>query len=370
MPGDTEESRRLPLTPEQRRVLGPARSRQDWASVQEKPAATPVPPKAGQTIAEDRSEESETTRPARRVSRLSRALQVQNIALFFGALFLLFLAFYGGKKFDYWRYQLFSRNRPSVPADPNKFPNTSAAELVDQAIVDERLGNWKDAADRFIAAKYKNLKYPGLLFRAGKLYYDHGNFDTADVLFERAIAFGENVDSANYFRGMIATGRHDYAAGQRFYEAAATAAPFNADYFYSWAEALRRDRRVKEAIMRYEQAALRAAEPEENICRFKVRMALLEAGETGRVTTDLEKRRAAGPLSVDWLMTEAALQIQGGRSDEAVRLVRAARAADHSLFQGHFAACAGDKLFSEASNKYPDLAEACRMQTAPSPTPH
>ena len=236
-------------------------------------------------------------------------------------------------------------------------------------MIEERLGNWKEAADRFIAAKHKNIVHPGLLFRAGKLYYDHGNFDTAETLFERATAFGENIDGANYYRGMIAKGREDFPAAERFFEAAASAAPFNADYFYSLAETLRRDHRPKEAIARYEQAALRAAEAEENICRFKERMTMLEAGDIPQVSVQLEEKKNAGPLSVDWLMTAAALQIHAGRIDEAVRLMQEARMSDRSLLQGHFAACAGDKFFAEASNNYPQIAEACRMQGAASASP-
>src|SRR5581483_10278048 len=283
---ESEDRHRMKITPEQRRVLGPARSRQDRPHQGETEPRTS--PRAEQTESTssplpsgpESVESSPITTPLRAQSRLARILEMQNISLLFGGLLMLFLVFYAGKKFDYWRYELMTRLRGKEGADvAGRFPNASPGDLVEQAIVDERIGNWKDAAERLLAAKQKNLRYPGLLFRAAKIYYDHGNFDAADAWFDRAIAFGETVPEANYYRGMIATGRGDNAAAQRFYEAAAMAAPFNADYFYSWAESLRRDHRIADAIARYGQAALRAPEAEESVCRFKMRMAAIEGGD-------------------------------------------------------------------------------------------
>lgn len=357
----------MKITPEQRRVLGPARSRQD-----RRPPDEPEPRTAPRTEASESLptsgpesvESSPITTPLRAHSRLARILEMQNIALLFGALLALFIVFYAGKKFDYWRYQWLTHLRgKNAAAVSNRFPNASAGDLIEQAIVDERIGNWKDAAERFMAAKQKSLTLPGLLFRAAKIYYDHGDFDAADVLFERSITFGENVPEANYYRGMIANGRSDYAAAQRFYEAAANAAPFNADYFYSWAEVLRRDHRLRDAIARYSQAALRAGDAEENICRFKMRMTMIEAGDGAKVSADLEKRLQAGPLTVDWYMTQAALALQAGNVEDAVRAVGQARDADTSLMRGHFAACASDKFFVDAANSYPPLNEALKVST-------
>ena len=46
-----------------------------------------------------------------------------------------------------------------------------------------------------------------------------------DALFAAALASGENQEGANAFRAQIAIRRHDYAAAERFCEAATTAAP-------------------------------------------------------------------------------------------------------------------------------------------------
>ena len=364
--GESDERHRLKITPEQRRVLGPARSRQDWAhqdDAGDARAATKSPgvEQTSDSLPVEGSSEAETARAMRRRSGFSRALEVQNIALGLGALFLLFVAFYAGKKFDVWRYQLMSeaRAKNSVPG-LEKFAANSPNELVDQAIVDERIGNWKEAANRLLAAKHKNLILPGLLFRAAKIYYDHNDFDAADAWFDRALAFHEDVAESSYYRGMIAKGRGDFPAAERFFEAAANAAPFNADYLYSWAETLRRDHRPKEAAMRYQQAALRAQQNQDVVCRFKARLADIEAGDVASVTDELDKKIAAGLLSVDWMMTQAALHLQAGKIEDAARLIERARASDTSFMQGHFAACASDKFFTDAATNYPQLAEALR----------
>ena len=361
---------RFKLTPEQRRFLGPARTWHDQSPPSGKSAKSDSSAKTPRSTPPSREEEPKRPRRKRRW-RLSRAVEKQNLALILGALLLLGLTFYFGKKFEYIRYLVRSRTKPSLSAlHAKKFPDVSAEELIGQGLVEERLGNWKEAADRFIAAKYKNPSCPGLLFRVGKLYYDHNSFDVADMVLERAIAFAENMESANYYRGMIALGRRDLPAAERFFEAAATAAPFNADYYYSWAEALRRDHRPSDAIARYEQAAVRAGDAEQNICRFKIRMTMVEAGDIPQINAELEKKQSEGPLSVDWLMTAAALQIHAGNIDEAVRLVKEARASDRSLLFGHFAACAGDKVFSSACQSHAELAQACRVDAgAQSKTP-
>jgi tetratricopeptide (TPR) repeat protein len=366
----TERSRRTRLTPEHRRFLGPARSIHDPPPTSETPARSePIAAPAKIVQATSREQEAELARTPRRRWKLSRAVEMQNVALIFGALFLLGMTFYFGKKYESLKYVFASRNDATLSAvDSNKFAGISAGDLVEQALAAERLGNWQDAADRFIAAKYKNLSYSGLLFRVGKLYYDHGDFDAADKVFARAIAFGENIDSANYYRGMIAVGRSDFPAAERFFEAATNAAPFNADYYYSLAETLRKDRRPQEAISRYEQAAARADEQETIVCQFKIRMTRVEANDVAPVSAELEKKQGAGSLPVDWIMTAAAIQIHAGNIDDAVRLVREARASDRSHLFGLFAACAGDRLFNSECQNHPELAKACQVGTAEAPT--
>ena len=323
-------SRPRTLTPEQRRFLGRPRPLHERAEggknleeelvTKEQSAPTPQPreepkpqkqrvvtarPKEPKKVEPARVEQKSEPRGAVRVvdKKSSRAIEVQHAALVIGAILVLCFAFYVGKKFDYWRYVLMTRTKPKLlDKTVEKFPNSSAGELIEQALAAERRGDWHDAVERFIAAKHKNLAYRGILFHAGRLAYDKGDFDNADKLFERAIAFHENVDTSNFYRGLIATRHRDLPAAERFFEAAATADPFTADYYYYWGEALRLDNHPQEATPRYEQAERRArGEQDMLVCQFKRRMARLEAGETAKLKMEIEEQGKAGPLSLPWL---------------------------------------------------------------------
>jgi tetratricopeptide (TPR) repeat protein len=393
---EKRERGRIKLTPEQRRFLGGATVRQAETE-EESPKAEPEakvrtsasePPAKSKSLPPESAAEVESSSPEpapqsepqtprskqhaprrRKKWRVSRVLEVQNLALLIGGVVLLGATFYVGKKFEYWRYVLASHREAKIAARvTGDFAGATAEELVEHAVMSEQLGQWDDAARRLIAAKYKNMSLGGILFHAGKLYYDHSDFESADRLFESAIGFGENVDAANYLRGMIAVSRNDFPAAERFFEAATNAAPFNADYYYSLAETLRKDHRPKDAILRYEQAARRGTdESAQTICRFKARMAALEAGDVDPVNAELEQKRKAGNLSVDWLMTEAALAIHHGDTSDAVGLINQARAADEPRLFGAFAACVGDRFFTVAGDSSHELAQACRINQAKNP---
>lgn len=364
---DSDSDERLRLTPEQRRFLAGSRPVNPQAPSEQKPPRPEPVAKPKSPPAPTRPPEPSQIPPQRAPRRargggFKKVLEVQKLALIVGAVILLAAVFYVGKKFEYWRYLIATRNEARIAARATgEFKGASAEELIEHAVMDEQLGHWQDAAKRLIAAKYKNIALGGILFHAGKLYYDHSDFDSADRLFESAIGFGENVDAANYYRGMIASSRGDFAAAERFFEAAMNTAPFNADYYYSLAETLRKDHRPKDAIARYEQAARRGQEAEQTICRYKARMAALEAGDVDAVRNELEQKRKLGPLPIDWQMTDAAIAIQQGDTAQAVKILQEAREADRPQLDSRFAACVGDRFFAVASQANQDLAQACRV---------
>lgn len=290
----------------------------------------------------------------------TRVIETQQAFLILGAILLLGLTFYGGTKLSYIKFLVASRNAPAMDNNgPDLFPGVDAPDLIKQALLDERGGKWQDAADRFLAAKRKDLQYRGILFRVGKILYDHRNFDSADQVFERAIVFGENVEAANYYRGLIAVRQNNLSAAEQFFEAAVNAAPFVSDYHYYWGETLRVDLKPKQSLPHYERAILLARnEQDATVCRFKIRMGRIEAAEGETVGEELAKKQAAGPLSVDWLMTSAALQIRAGHIDEARQLILQARAGQSP---GLFASCVNDLYFNEAAKKNPELAEPLHL---------
>lgn len=307
---------------------------------------------------ESGSRSSVLLRPDEKKSRIP---EMQRALVILGALVLLGLTFYVGMKFPYLRYRLLTaRNTPKLEGTlAAKFPNLSSDELVQQAIEAERAGKYNDAADRFIAAKYKNPTYRGILARVARIAYNQKDYATADRLFERSIAFGENVDVSNYFRGLIAVRQKNLPAALRFFEAAATANPFVGDYHYYLGETLRLDHRPREAIPHYEQAGrLVGNRGEEVVCRIKVRLARLEAGEGSKVREEIRAQQAAGKLPVEWLMTAAALNIREGAVDAAIPLILLAR---DGTEPGVFGSCVTDAFFVEAAQKNPRVKEVARV---------
>jgi tetratricopeptide (TPR) repeat protein len=298
---------------------------------------------------------------------------MQTVALIIGGLILLGAAFYTGTKVRSLKAFIASRSKPEIAGiDQKKFPGLSADELVEQALAAERLGEWHEAVDRLLVAKRRNGLYHGLVFRAAKLCYDHGDFDDADRLLERAIAFGDQVDTANYLRGLIAVGRNDFPAAEQFFQAAIAAEPFTPGYYYYLGDTLRREQKPKEAVTCYEQAANRTVnEQDALLCRFKARMARAETADHPQLQNEVEEKRKTGPLPMDWLLTDAALKIRLGQFGEAAQLIEQARPANDPRMSGFFSSCTSDMLFAEAANKHPEIADACRLGgnvAAPSPT--
>ena len=98
----------------------------------------------------------------------------------------------------------------------------------------------------------------------------------------------------------------------------------------------------KPSIPYYEQAALLArTDQDATLARFKIRMARIEAVEGAAVEEELAKKAAAGPLSVDWFVTRAALELRAGHIGAARVAFAQARAAKSP---GLFAACVNDSI--------------------------
>ncbi|MGI8431193.1 MAG: tetratricopeptide repeat protein [Chthoniobacterales bacterium] len=298
----------------------------------------------------------------------SRAIELQQAVLVLGALLLVGLAFYFGTKLPYLRYLLATRQARAVAQQaPDKFPGVAAADLVKKGLVAQAAGQWDQAVDYLMAAKTKDLRYRGILFRVGKLLYDHRNFDSADSAFERAIAFGENVEGSNFYRGLIAVRHRDLTAAENYFAAAVAAAPFTSEYQYYWAETLRLDFKPKLAQPHYEKVILLSRPGADNdITNFKIRMGQIEAATGEEVSMELTKHEAAGPLAVDWLMTAAALKLRTGKVEDARQLIMQARAKTSPEL---FAACATDFYFREAAKQHPELAEALHLDLDLQQTP-
>ena len=362
------------ITPEQRRLLDTPRGPSAHPTERAQPEPdtpptpdpekrpTPSPPESHPTHKSRRVDPGDfggVTAPGQPTARASRVIEARQAFLILGTILLLGLSFYGGTKLNYLRYLLASRNAPKLEQGADRYPGVAAEELVKQALNAERAGKWQEAVERFMAAKNKDLRYRGILFRVGKVVYEHRDFDAADKAFERAITFGENVEAANFYRGLIAVRRRNLPAAEQFFEAAVEAAPFVPDYHYYWGETLRLDLKPEQSVAHYDQAVLLArTDQDAAVGQFKIRMAKIEAAEGATVAAELTAKESAGPLSADWLMTAAALQLRSSHVDSARQLILQARDAKAP---GLFASCVNDFYFREAAKKNPELAEPLHL---------
>ena len=362
------------ITPEQRRLLDTSRGPSAHPTERAQPEPdtpptpdpekrpTPSPPESHPTHKSRRVDPGDfggVTAPGQPTARASRVIEARQAFLILGTILLLGLSFYGGTKLNYLRYLLASRNAPKLEQGADRYHGVAAEELVKQALNAERAGKWQEAVERFMAAKNKDLRYRGILFRVGKLVYEHRDFDAADKAFERAITFGENVEAANFYRGLIAVRRRNLPAAEQFFEAAVEAAPFVPDYHYYWGETLRLDLKPEQSVAHYDQAVLLArTDQDAAVGQFKIRMAKIEAAEGATVAAELTAKESAGPLSADWLMTAAALQLRSSHVDSARQLILQARDAKAP---GLFASCVNDFYFREAAKKNPELAEPLHL---------
>ena len=158
-------SRPRALTSEQRRFLGRPRALHERAESEKVPEeelfteeqSAPIseareePPPQKQRVVVARPKEPEKAEPARaeqkseprgpvRVvdKKSSRVIEMQQAVLIIGAILVLCFAFYVGRKFDYWRYVLMTKTKPKLMEKTvDKFPNSSADELLEQALTAE-----------------------------------------------------------------------------------------------------------------------------------------------------------------------------------------------------------------------------------------
>lgn len=381
----TASSPRQSLTPELRRILNTPRAPRPADATASKisappreagrelakesfprarMAAKPAPKPSLSKSSKNRPSEKQSARGApadvSRARKDSRVIELQHAVIVIGALLLIGLTFYAGTKYSYLKYLIANRHTPVLSQkEADRFPGIIPDDLIKQAIAAEKAGRWQDAAARFMAAKRKDLGHRGILFHVGGILFDHGDYVGADKAFERALAFGEDVDRANFYRGLIATRRDDFSAAEQFFEAAATAAPFVADYPYYCGEAFRMDLKPKASIPYYEQAALLARTPHDTtIAQFKIRMARIEAVDGATVADEVAKKAAEGPLPVDWLMTKAALELRAGHIGAARAAISQAR---EGKSPGLFASCVNDFYFKEAAGRYPELADVLHL---------
>ena len=99
-------------------------------------------------------------------------IEMQHAIIVIGALLLLGLTFYVGTKYSYTKYLIANRHKPMLSEkETDRFPGIASEDLIRQAILAQKEWRWQEAADRFMAAKRKDLGYRGILYRVGAILY-------------------------------------------------------------------------------------------------------------------------------------------------------------------------------------------------------
>jgi len=145
------------ITPEQRRLLDTPRDLSGHRAgheAEEDTASGPDPEKGSTQLP---PAESDPTHKSRRIApgdfggvtvrgqpavHASRAFEAQQAFLIVGIIALVGLSFYGGTKLNYVKYLLASRNAPKLDETAKRYSGIAADELVKQALIAERAGQW------------------------------------------------------------------------------------------------------------------------------------------------------------------------------------------------------------------------------------
>ena len=93
-------------------------------------------------------------------------------------------------------------------------------------------------------------------------------------------------------------------------------------------------------------------------------MARLEAGEMAKLKTEIDEQGKAGPLSLPWRLTSAAVAVREGRTADAAHQLGDARALSQTTSNGSgvFGSCVGDRVFQDVCSEHVELADICHAQ--------
>jgi len=95
-------------------------------------------------------------------SRAANAIELRKAIRIIAGLVFLAMVFFAGRKFDRIKYLISLQTRAAeLDALPPKFRAISVEELIQTGLAAEKRGDWRDAVERLIAAKRKNLGLPG-----------------------------------------------------------------------------------------------------------------------------------------------------------------------------------------------------------------
>lgn len=234
---------------------------------------------------------------------------------------------------------------PPVPSFPPGVAEWPAAEIaaLDAALKSERAGARSDAINALRAQRERLAGDPRQtalldIYLAELAIREKRGRDAQTLLFPLTRS-GPYVASASDRLAFIQSRSRRFDEATEYFSRAAAADPLGGIYFYRWAEALRRQGKLQDAVTRFEQALLRqqssdplSAPP---TTALKLRLTRIEAGDIAEVRAETDERLRVfadtaqampQPDAGDWLLTAAALDLQENKFGSAAEWLRKARA--------------------------------------------
>ncbi len=213
----------------------------------------------------------------------------------------------------------------------------STVDALDRALTADRAGDLPNALRIAKELKTSDPNLPGLDLYLAELKIRADESAPLEAELSAMIAAGQTPAQAFYLRAFNCARQRSYADVAKLLHASLVLDPFQADTLFQTGELLRRQGKFTEAITVFRQALLRVR-PGYGIApdtiAFKLRLALIEAGNVDEVFGATTDALAISPPAPEWLLTAAALALQKNEVVTAVQwLDKAKGVMDKEEFQ-------------------------------------
>lgn len=189
-------------------------------------------------------------------------------------------------------------------------------------------GDAVKAKNILLTERERNPQAQGVDFGLAIVAFSKGERAAAAELLQKSISAGEMLADSHNLLGVIYI--QDGKAGEAIkeFQAAMEANPKDPQPCVNLAEAYRSDNEPKKAYAPLEKA-IGLSPDNRGLYEFKLRLAKIDAGDLAEVAqaTEAKIKEKGNDLSMDWVMTAAALSLRKGRTKEAVILLDQARQA-------------------------------------------
>jgi tetratricopeptide (TPR) repeat protein len=189
-------------------------------------------------------------------------------------------------------------------------------------------GDVVKAKNILLTERDRNPQAKGVDFGLAIVAFSKGDRAEAAGLLQKSITAGEMLGDSHNLLGVIniQDGKKSEAISE--FQAAMEASPKDPQPCLNLAEAYRADNEPKKAYAPLEKA-ISLTPGNSGLYEFKLRLAKIDAGDLADVAqaTEAKIKEKGNDLSMDWVMTAAALSLRKGRTKDAVVLLEQARRA-------------------------------------------